>query len=188
MGRFDEAVEEANRAEELDPQSLIINTSLGWILYLARRYDEAMEELRKTLEMDPNFFLAQQLLWQTYVQKGMYDEALGGKELKGLGSEESRERDEILRKAYDVSGWKGFRRKELELDTERSRATGVSSDLALAPVYAEIGDSDLAVKSLEKAYEAREVNMVWLKVDPFLDGVRSDPRFTDLLRRMRLEP
>lgn len=75
MGRFDEALEEARRAEELDPQSLIINTNLGWILYLAHKSDEAIIALKKTLKMDPGFFLAQQLLWQTYVKKGMYEEA-----------------------------------------------------------------------------------------------------------------
>jgi DNA-binding winged helix-turn-helix (wHTH) protein/TolB-like protein len=189
MGRFDEALHEAKRAEELDPQSLIINTNLGWILYLARRNDEAIEELKKTLEMEPRFFLAQQLLWQAYVQKGMYEEALAwGKAMAvETKSPESMARDEILREAYDISGWKGFRRKELELVRERLRTMGVSSPLALVPLYVDLGDSDLAIESLEKAYEAREVNMVWLKVDPFLDGVRSDPRFQELLRRMRLE-
>jgi DNA-binding winged helix-turn-helix (wHTH) protein/TolB-like protein len=184
IGRFDEALAEAKRAEELDPGSLIISTNLGWVLYLARRYDEAIEEFKKTLEMDPGFILAQQLLWQTYVKKGMYDEALAGKEMKG--SQETRERDETLRKAYDVSGWKGFRRKELELETERSKVAGVRG-YALAVVYTEIGDNDSAIRALEKAYDNREINMVWVKVDPFLDGLRSDPRFTDLLRRMRLE-
>jgi tetratricopeptide (TPR) repeat protein len=186
MARFDEALEEAHRAEELDPQSLIINTNLGWILYLARRYDEAMEELKRTLEMDPHFFLAQQLLWQTYVQKGMYEEALGGKELEGLRSEESRERDEILRKAYDASGWKGFQRKALELEVEERRKRGDVSDDSLEGMDTATADCDRTLKQLEKAYEDREAGMVWVKVNPWLDDVRSDPRFQDLLMRMRL--
>ena len=185
MARFDEALEEAKRAEELDPLSLIINTNVGYILYGARRYDEAIDEFKKTLEMAPDFFLAQQLLWQTYVKKGMYEEALSVKDIKG--SQESRERDEVLRKAYEMAGWNGFRRKELELDTERLKGTDVWG-YAIAVVYADIGDNDSAVKALENAYKAREVSMLWLKVDPFLDGLRSDPRFQDLLRRMRLEP
>lgn len=146
MGRFDEALEEAQRAEELDPRSLIINTNLGWILYLGRRYDEAMEELKTTLAMDPDFFLAQQLLWQTYVQKGMYDEALSGKEIKG--SEQSRERDDVLKKAYDVSGWKGFNRKNLELALGRQKPGDVSG--AWAGLYAAVGDYDMALRCLER--------------------------------------
>lgn len=183
MGRFDEALEEAKRAEELDPRSLIINTNLGWILYLGRRYDEAEEELKTTLEMDPHFFLAQELLWQTYVQKGMYGEALSGKEI--IGSEESRERDELLKKAYDVSGWKGYRRKDLELALERQK-TGDAPGGPWAGMYAAVGDYDMALRCLEKAYENRDAWMVWLKVSPEFDNLRSDPRFRDLLSRMRL--
>jgi len=186
VGRFDEALEEAKRAEELDPQSLIINTNLGWILYLARRYDEAIEEFKKTLEMEPSFFLAGALLWQAYVKKGMYDEAMSSGATKlDTRSPEQRERYETLRKAYDTSGWKGFRRKEFELDVQRSKAAGISP-YATGLLYVELGENDLALKSLEKAYEGREVSLRWLKVDPFLDGVRSDPRFVDLLRRMGL--
>jgi DNA-binding winged helix-turn-helix (wHTH) protein/TolB-like protein/Tfp pilus assembly protein PilF len=183
MGRFDEALEEARRAEELDPRSLIINTNLGWILYLGRRYDEAVEELKTTLEMDPNFFLAQQLLWQTYVQKGMYDEALSGKEIKG--SEETREKDELLKKAYDVAGWKGFERKVLELALERKKP-GDKPGGPWAVIYAAVGDYDMALQCLEKGYENREAWMVWVKVSPDFDDLRSHPRFQDLLSRMRL--
>ena len=147
-----------------------------------------MQELKKTLEMDPEFFLAQQLLWQTYARKGMYEEALAwGKAMAvETKSPESRERDEILRKAYDVSGWKGFERKELELELERQERGDMSAG-PLAGMYTRIGDYDQAFKWLEKAYENREASMVWVKINVGFDDLRSDPRFQDLLRRMRLE-
>lgn len=186
MARFDGALQVAKRAEELDPQSLIINTNLGWILYLARRYDEAIEELKKALEMEPSFFLARNLLWQAYVQKGMYQEALAGEGMSVVPkSPEARERDEILKTAYEMAGWKGFERKELELELEREKRGHVLAGV-IAASYGHIGDYDQAFKWLQRAYENREANMVWLKIDPFLDDLRSDPRFQDLLRRMRL--
>jgi DNA-binding winged helix-turn-helix (wHTH) protein/TolB-like protein len=194
MGRFDEALAEAKRAQELDPQSLIINTNIGWILYLARRYDEAIEELQKALEMDPTFFLAQELIWQSYVQKGMYKEALAWGDMSILArSPEGRARDALLRKAYETAGWKGFERKMLELELERQKKKNVlKKDMlagSIAGLYGAVGEDDLAFKWFQLAYENREANMVWLKVNPAIaDDLRSDPRFTDLLRRMRLEP
>lgn len=194
MGRFDEALAEAKRAQDLDPQSIIINTNIGWILYLARRYDEAIEELQKTLEMDPTFFLAQELIWQSYVQKGMYKEALAWGDMSILArSPEGRARDALLRKAYETAGWKGFLRKELELELEQQKKSNVLKGNALAGgiagLYGAVGENDLAFKWFQRAYENREANMVWLKVDPAIaDDLRSDPRFAELLRRMRLEP
>ena len=185
MGRFDEAVEEARRAVELDPQSLIINTNVGWIYYLAHSYDKAIEELKKTLEMDPSFFLAKALLWQAYAQNGMYEEALAmGAESK---SPEAQERDEILRKAYEEGGWKGFELKVLEWNLDGQKGNDVLA-CSIAGGYTIAGDYDSAFKWLQKAYENRDSQMVWLKVNPDFDDLHGDPRFKDLLRRMRLEP
>jgi DNA-binding winged helix-turn-helix (wHTH) protein/TolB-like protein/Tfp pilus assembly protein PilF len=183
MGRFDEAVEEAKRARELDPQSLIINTNVGWILYVARRYDAAIEELKKTLEMEPGFFLAHNLVWQSYVQMHMYEEAMAWPDMSKLPEE--RERNEILRKAYDISGWKGRQQKLLEFELERKND---ASAYSVAGAYTTVGDKDAAFKWLQTAFENREAALVWLKIEPDFDDLRSDPRFQDLLRRMRLEP
>jgi DNA-binding winged helix-turn-helix (wHTH) protein/TolB-like protein/Tfp pilus assembly protein PilF len=186
MARFDEALEEAQRAEDLDPQSLIINTNVGWILYLARRYDEAIHELKKTLEMEPSFFLARNLVWQAYVQKSMYEDALEWGEMSVVPkTPEARERDEILRRAYEKAGWKGFEWKVLELNLEGEKR-GAMLAYSIAGGYTTIGDYDAALKWLQKAYENREASMVWVKIDPGFDGLRSHPRFQDLLRRMRL--
>lgn len=184
MGRFDEALEEAKRAENLDPQSLIINTNHGWILYLARRYDEAIEELKKALEMEPSFFLARNLVWQAYVQMGMYEEAMAWQTMTDMSkSPEARERNEILKRAYETASWKGFERKALELELEKPGPVLAGS---IAGLYVQIGDYDPAFKWLQRAYDNREANMVWLKINPVFDDVRSDPRFKVLLRRMRL--
>jgi DNA-binding winged helix-turn-helix (wHTH) protein/TolB-like protein len=194
MGRFDEALAEAKRAQELDPQSIIINTNIGWILYLARRYDEAIEELQKSLEMDPTFFLAQELIWQSYVQKGVYKEALAWEDMSILARPpEWRARDALLRKAYETAGWKGFERKVLELELERQKKKkGLKVNVVashIARLYATVGEKDLAFKWFQKAFEDRDAYMVWLKIDPALgDDLRADPRFIELLRHMRLEP
>ncbi|PYT03428.1 MAG: hypothetical protein DMF60_18425, partial [Acidobacteria bacterium] len=76
MGRFDEAIAEAKRAEELEPLSFISNSHLGWILYLAGRYDEAIEHCKRLLEVDPSFFPARRYLGLAYEQKGMYKDAI----------------------------------------------------------------------------------------------------------------
>ena len=186
VGRFDEAIREIRKAQEIDPLSLIINASAGWVFYYARQYDQAIEEQRKTLEIDPNFTIAHARLAQAYEQKGMYKESVE-EYLKAetlLGGE-NQEETAALRQAYNVSGVRGFWQKELDLAIKRSKGQYVSAAI-IAGYYAHLGEQEQALQWLEKAYEQRNTQLVFVKVDPRWDGLRSDPRFVDLVRRVGL--
>jgi serine/threonine protein kinase/tetratricopeptide (TPR) repeat protein len=182
VGRFDESVAEAKRAQELDPLSLILNENVGDMLYLARRYDEAEAQLLKTLELDPNFFVAQGTLAKIYEAKGMYKEAL---ELGLRG--ESPEDAARVRKIYAASGIKGIWRARLEYLLERSKREHVSP-FTIATLYTRLDEKDKAFEWLEKALEARGILFTYLVTDPRFDNIRSDPRYIALLARANLKP
>jgi serine/threonine-protein kinase len=184
-GRFDEALAQIRRAQELDPLSLPTNMALGWVLLNARQYDQGVEQLRKTLEMDPNFILAHHRLGLIYEQQGKYDEAIAefrqvlnlsaGKPL-GIAS---------LAHAYALSGKRAEAQKALAELQEMSKQRYVSP-ASIAIIFAALGDKDQAFAWLEKAAKARDVMLARLKVDPRFDSLRSDPRFADLMRRVEL--
>ena len=186
MGRFDEALDEVTRARELDPLSLIINTNIGWILHLARKYDQAGEQYLKTLEMDPDFAVAHLKLGWTYEQRGMYGEAVE-EDIKAaiiLGARA--DKVEVLRHAYEVSGIRGYRQKQLDFEKQR-QTQDFASSITIAGLCASLGKNDEAFQWLEKAYVERSaVSSIY--VEPQFDGLRSDPRFRDLLRRVGLGP
>jgi serine/threonine protein kinase/Flp pilus assembly protein TadD len=187
LGRLDEAIAEIRRAREMDPLSLIVNADSAWVLYLARRYDQAVEGYRKTLEMDPNFFPAQRHVGMACVQLGQHQQAISEfqKALKlspgdtfALGQ---------LGHACALAGQKSEAIRILNALKERSRR-GYVSAYDLAAVTTGLGDKDQALAWLEKAYQDRAQWLFYAKVEPWMDPLRSDPRFQDLLRRMRLAP
>jgi serine/threonine protein kinase/Flp pilus assembly protein TadD len=187
MGRHDEAIARAKRAQELDPLSLVINTMVGRTFYFARQYDQAIEQFRKTLELDPNFALAQHFLGQAYEQKGMYDEAFAVFQ-KGITLSGGRSQMvAFLGHAYAVSGKRGEALKTLDELKELSKRRYVGP-YNVALVYAGLGEKDQAFEWLQKGYEERSSELLWLAVIPGFDSLRSDPRFADLLRRMGLPP
>ena len=181
-GRFDEALAEVKRAQELEPLSLAINTSHGWVLWARREYDKSAEQLRKTLEMDPNFLLAHYRLGKTYLLNKMYDQAInefqrserlsagGPLAVAGLGQ------------AYALSGNRSEAQKMLAQLQKQSNELFVSP-YHVATIYAGLGDKDQAFAWLEKANAESDGSLILMKIDPGLDNLRSDPRFTDLVRR-----
>jgi TolB-like protein/DNA-binding winged helix-turn-helix (wHTH) protein len=183
VGRPDESVAEIKRARELDPLSLIINTDMGKLLYFSRRYNDAMEQLRETLRMDPDFSDAHVWLGAAFATTGLYEEAI---------AESKKIRDNTwalgwLGYVYGTSGQPDEARKVLtelkRLEIERPLDPHV-----LLSVYLGLGDKDQAFACLEKEYETRSVGLTSLKVNPWYDSLRSDPRFADLLRRTNLAP
>ena len=189
MGRLQEAIAEEKRAQELDPVSLIINFELGIVLYYAREYDQAIEQFRKTLELNPNFRQAQTSLAAAYGQKGMYEQAVAGlqKSLTLPGGTEWPPTRAGLGYAYGVSGRKDEARKVLNEMKQLARQKYVSAyDVAL--IYVGLDEKDLAFTWLEKAYEERSFVLSNIKAEPRMDGLRSDPRFQNLLRRIGIPP
>jgi DNA-binding winged helix-turn-helix (wHTH) protein/TolB-like protein/Tfp pilus assembly protein PilF len=185
LERFDEAIAEAKRAQELEPLSFISSSHLAWILYLAGRYDQAIEHCQKLLDVDPNFFPARRYLGLTYEQKGMRREAIAEFQ-KGLELSKSSLLTALLGHAYAVSGKAAQARQVLaEL---QSPDQGYVSQYTVAAIYAGLGDKDQAFRALEKAYEERDIWLVSLKVDPVFSPLRSDGRFRDLLERLNLAP
>jgi len=169
----------------LDPLSLSINFSYGWRLYLARDYDQAIIQLRSTLEMDPNFVLAHLVLGQTYEEKGQFDLAL--RELKQATSlsPNSPLMLAALGRAYAVVGDHDNAEKILGQLTKQSARQYVSP-FYVALVVSGLRQNDQALDWLEKAYQDRSNGLIFLKVDPELDSLRSNPRFQDLQRRVAL--
>jgi TolB-like protein/DNA-binding winged helix-turn-helix (wHTH) protein/Tfp pilus assembly protein PilF len=184
-GRHEEALFEAKRAFELDPLSPMINTWLGLRYYHARRYDEAIVQGRKILEVDPSFAAAHLLLGQAYVQKGLHAQAISELQNATSLSGDSPLYMAQVGVAYAAAGKNAEALSVIDQLQKIARQSYVSS-YGLAQIYAALGDKQHAMKWLQSAYDERAVWMEYLKVDPVLDSVRSQPRFQDLVRQMGL--
>jgi TolB-like protein/Tfp pilus assembly protein PilF/predicted Ser/Thr protein kinase len=184
-GRFDEAVAEGKRTLELDPLSIPANRQLGYTFYFARQYDQAIEQLRRTLELDPNFIPALTSLGSAYLQKSMYREGIAEFEKALAISPGNTQALWRLGYAYAVTGRRAEAQKVLD---ELSRKKYVPA-FTMAIIYTGLGQKEQAFQWLEKSYEEHDSGpFSFVKVYPIFDPLRSDPRFTDLLRRMNLQP
>ncbi len=184
MGRFDEATTEIKRAYDLDPLSLSISVSMGLPFYWSRRYDQAIEQFRRTLEFDPSFPLVHVLLGQAYVEKGMFKEAICELETARTLEDTPRARA-ILGYALGVAGRTDEAARILSELEELAGEKYVSPYFRVL-IYTALGERDQALEWLSKAYEERGEWLVWLKVDPKLDSLRSDPRFKEALKNVGL--
>ncbi|HKC65859.1 MAG TPA: tetratricopeptide repeat protein [Pyrinomonadaceae bacterium] len=186
MGRETEAMEEMERAQQLDPLSLIIDGNIGNFLYVMRRYDRAINHFQKMLEMEANFHGTHSNLGNVYEQKGMYEEAIAEFE-KALVLDANLSARAWLGHAYAIAGKRGKARKIINDLKERAKKYYVSPyDFAI--IYLGLGERDEAFALLEKAYEERNDALVWIKFDPRLDSIRTDTRFRDLMQRVGLAP
>lgn len=182
-GRFDEALQESERARQLDPLSLIIAADNGAILFFSRRYDRAIEKWRSVLELDPDFPRAH-LIRAAYVEKGMFAEALADVEL---------ERPRVdapwywvyLAYIYGRSGQEIQAERALNRLLELNRRQAVDPKF-IADAYAGLGDKDQSLAWLEKAYAQHSNELVTLKVNPAYDFLRGDARFENLMRGIGL--
>ncbi len=184
-GRFDEAIFEAKRAQELEPLSLIINADLGTAYLFSRRVDEAIEQFKKTIEMDENFAYAHVNLGRAYLMKNDFPAAIAECQKAQSLSDDPRVQM-IFARIYAKIGKKKKALQFLDGLKKISRQKYVSA-YYFALVYAGLGDNDSAFDWLEKAFQDREGRMTYLKVDPLMDELRTDRRFEDLIRRVGLE-
>jgi len=183
LGRYDKAIAEMRKAEDLDPLSLVINADLAELLVLAHSSDESIRQSQKTIEMDPNFALAHSQLGQAYLQTHMYEEALEEMQKAVQLSGGSPTCIANLARAYVASGKRSEAIKLLSELKKRSNP-GHSNASEIAMIYASLGDSDQAMTWLEQGYEERFNPGVLLR--PGFDPLRSDLRFQNLLRRVGL--
>ena len=186
MGQADLAIAEIRKAQALEPLSLIINTNLGWMLYFARQYDQAIEQYRKTLEMDKNFCPARFRLGQAYLQAGSIEEAVTEFEEAVTLSERKARPLALLGYAYGLSGNRTAAERMLEELNELSKKRYVSS-LEIARIHLALGEKDQVFDCFNKAVEEREGWLIWVKLEPSFDSLRSDARYAELLRRMGLK-
>jgi TolB-like protein/DNA-binding winged helix-turn-helix (wHTH) protein len=185
MGRTQESLTQMNRARDLDPLSISMNFSLGWRLYMARQYDQAIEQLRNTLEMDPNFALPRMVLGQAYEHKGLYQQAIVELQKAAIISHNSPPMLGSLGHALGIAGNKTEAQKILDQMLGQSKQQYVSP-FYVSIVYAGLHENEKAIDWLEKAYEDRSNAIIFLKVDPDFDNLRSNSRFQVLLHRLAL--
>ncbi|MCI0621569.1 MAG: winged helix-turn-helix domain-containing protein [Acidobacteria bacterium] len=185
MGRHDEAMAEIQRAQQLDPLSLFINRDVGWVLYMQRQYDRAMAQLQDTLEIDPNFASAHWFLGWVYEQDGLLEEAIAEfRKSMSLSEGNSRMLAEIGY-ALARSGKRSEAQRVLEELKELSKRRYVVP-YEIAIIYIGLGEKDQAFQWLDKTCEDRNCDLIFLRVEPKLDSLRSDARFADLIGRLGL--
>jgi tetratricopeptide (TPR) repeat protein len=185
LGRKEESLAESRRALELEPLDVVINTHLGWHYFYARQYDQAIAQYRSTLELDPAFAQTQRYLAWAYLQKGMQPEAIAALRaaLGAVGPSPMIEGE--LGHALAVSGRRPEALAMLE-DLKRLSSTRYVPAYAFALVHAGLGERTQALDWLEKAYDERSDYMPYLGLEPMLDGLRAEPRFAALERRVGL--
>ena len=183
LGRHEEAENQFRRALELEPLSLGTNRMYGETLTLARRYDDAIAQLKKTIEFDNGYASAHRSLARVYLITKNYAghvEALA-RHYELIGEPQSAV---LIRESFAKDGWKGF----LQAMTGEKRPTKFYFPFYPAIYYAELGEKDKAFAELNKIFEERLYYVAWLKTDPWLDPLRDDPRFQDLLQRAGFPP
>jgi len=202
--RFDEAIAELNRAQELDPLTLFVGISAAWPLHYRGQYDAAAKQIEKMLDMYPKeaqlraylHLLRAESLLERGMERQAVEESVQTDSLLGA----SPEAVAALKSAYETSGIKGYWQKSVDLEEDKYRKESDEarregkyvSPLQLAKLYARLEDWDKTFAALETCFQNRDENLLFIKVESIRGaspwrGIRLDPRFLSLLRRMGLE-
>ena len=185
LGRHDEAYASIKRAQQLDPLAVPVNRAVGWVLYFARRYDLAIEELQKTLAMNPDFLGARIVLWWVYVAKGEFEKAI-----TDIRKEAERPGLRTVKKLMLAYACAAAGNKEeangILWELESKLASEDRLALLSALLFTALDMKDRAFQQLHKAFELREPGLLFLKVAPWLDPLRSDPRYGQLVEKLGL--
>jgi len=181
MGRSAEALAEIKRAEELDPLRMSFKSNEALFLFFGRRYDEAIQIAKEAINMEPSYPYAHAALAEIYATTGNYPESV-------RESEKTLEIDGPLPSHLCLLGYAyglaGRRNDALAILNKLKTTDKYVSPAELAVLYIGLGDKEAAFQALERAYNERDPQLHVLKVEPFYDRLRSDPRFTDLLKRV----
>jgi TolB-like protein/Flp pilus assembly protein TadD len=194
VGKFDEALIEIKKAQELDPLSPIVNVTAGEILILAQKYDLAVAQLRSVIDMERNFLVAHALLRDAYEYKHMFPEAIAENEAaivaEGYPAEQARQAAAMVRDAYSKGGEAGYWRARVQLAEQHMRKGGVinydESPYRIASFYAHLGDADSVVRFLEQTLERHDISLAYVRTAPEFQALRSDPRIVKIMRQIRL--
>jgi TolB-like protein/DNA-binding winged helix-turn-helix (wHTH) protein/Tfp pilus assembly protein PilF len=184
-GRVDEALAWSHRARELDPLGKTGDT-IGWMLFQARRYDDSIRELRSFLAVYPNDAIAHLFLAFPMIANGQAEEAIPDLEKTATMMHRSPGALELLATAHARAGHRAEALRLLE-ELKQRRKTGYVQATSFINPNLGLGNYDEAFVWFERAYHEREGILQWLKVHPFFDPVRGDPRFADLLHRVGLD-
>jgi len=186
LARHAEAIAEAERALEFDPQSLVVHVAVGDVMFYAREYERSMDYYRRSLEIEPQFDSGHTDMARSLEHLGRHDEALA----EFLRAQPLRDGQPPPSTGLAIYYARVGRTAEAEavigrlLDLARRQFV---SPYGMASYYSVIGDHGHALDWLERAYAQRDGTLVWVKVHPRLDGLRGEPRFRELLAKMRLD-
>lgn len=185
-GRYDEALAEIKRAQELDPLSLVINASLSRAYLLKNDVNSFLEQTEKMIELYPNYAPNHSYLGLAYIKQERFTEAVA-EARKAVELDRSSTSLSFLGYTYAVSG-KEYEANAVLKELKEKYARREALGREVAAVYAGLGKKDQALGWLEKDFQIRSGDLASITWHPTFDSLRGDPRFTDLLRRMNLPP
>ncbi|HYM77772.1 MAG TPA: winged helix-turn-helix domain-containing protein [Candidatus Dormibacteraeota bacterium] len=182
-GRFQQALEEIRRAQQVDPIAPVSFSSMGWIYLRAHRPELAIKECQKSLDLDSHYVRGHLCLGEAYEEQGKFKQAveefLVGKILSGAPQQQLAE----LKRGLQESGYGGYFRARLK---QMQQQKSYVSPYDLADLSLRIGDREAALRWLDAAYAEHSPYLVFLRIEPRMDPLRSEPRFQNLIRRIGL--
>lgn len=191
LGRLSESLIEIDRALELSPSSLEIRGEKGILLYCARQYDQAIEQLQKTLQMNPHLGMAHLFIGLSCIEKAMYAEALAAfQRALDLSKSPNPKLTMWVEAGRGIAYGRMGQREMAQKFLERLVALPKQEDRSfiIALVYGALGEDNKAWEWLERAYQEKNPGLLLIKVWPAFDSLRSDPRYSELLRKMGVAP
>jgi serine/threonine-protein kinase len=181
MGRYDEAMREIRRAQQLEPLSLPVHRDIAWHLFFQRRYDEAIAQLEETLRMDPAYAPAHTLMARALAEQGRYAEAIEHVR-RAEPSLPAKTYLSFLAYVQALSGDRPAAERSLR---EIDAVQGYVPPYYLALVYTALGQGDRAIRELQRGVREQDATVVNLKTDPRFDPIRGAPGFQDVLKTLR---
>ncbi len=186
MGRISEAITEVQNALSLDPLSILFRVHLGFLYYVERNYEHSIAQFRKVLEMNPQYYLAHAMMAPVFMQTGRFDDAIASYAQARAADAGSKFVDSLEAMTLAAAGQREHAEEMLAVIMKRAEQEYISP-VSIAYIYTALGDFDAAFGHLDRAIQDRDPNILGLKSNPIFDGLREDPRYHALLKKMQLE-